>query len=94
MPSWESELLVLLSDFSAYLDMAQGGTRNYEAARIDKSMKFLHMYHRRHSDLKLTGVQDGCQHELVCHSSVSATVGLGKCRTRLGVWAIGKVDVD
>lgn len=54
-------------------------------------MEFLAMY--PHDFSNPTDVQDVCQHKSVRHSGVSAAVGLGKCRTKLGVWTIGKVDV-
>lgn len=57
-------------------------------------MNLPHMYHRQLSNLDPTNIQDGCQHEFVRHSGVSATVGLGSCRAKLGVWTIGEVDVD
>lgn len=92
MPSLESELLLLLSDSSAYLGM------NTEDHGIINSRKYAgvrNLFICTLDDLvQPTGVQDGCQHEAVCHSGVSATVGLGSCRTKLGVWTIGEVDVD
>lgn len=82
---------MLLSDSSAYLYI---NTEQHVIMKSREQVSVRKFFRSTRDDLvKPTGIHDGCQHEFVCHSDVFAALGLGKCRTKLGVWTIGEVDV-